>query len=136
MDLPLPSQDLQLSIVPETGAEYLRIGRVVKDSTLRRTGLRPLDSVLDIGCGSGRIARHFIDYIEPPGRYVGMDIQRPFMDWCNEHLALVNGASKFYHQDIYNGGYNPTGREPLQGRGCFIWETVHLCVYRWAELRP
>jgi SAM-dependent methyltransferase len=39
-----------------------------------------------------------------------MDIQRVFIDWCNQHLATANGAFEFYHQDIFNGGYNPTGK--------------------------
>jgi SAM-dependent methyltransferase len=56
------------------------------------------------------MARHFVDYLEPPGRYVGMDIQRPFIDWCNENLASENPAFEFHHQDIYNGGYNPEGK--------------------------
>lgn len=109
MHLPLPEEELQTGVGPETGSEYLRVGRVVKDALLRRANVPPTGSVLDIGCGSGRMARHFVDYIKPPGRYVGMDIQESFIDWCDEHLASANGAFEFHHQDIYNGGYNPSG---------------------------
>ncbi|MGI9048078.1 MAG: methyltransferase domain-containing protein [Rubrobacteraceae bacterium] len=110
MNVPLPGEELQLGVGPETGTGYLRVGRVVKEAVLEKTGLPPTGGVLDVGCGSGRMARHFLDYIEPPGRYVGMDIQRPFIEWCNEHLGGANGAFEFYHQDIYNGGYNPGGK--------------------------
>lgn len=110
MEIPLPGEDLQLGVGPETGTEYLRVGQVVRDAILKETDLSPTGSVLDVGSGSGRMARHFIDYIEPPGRYVGMDIQKSFVDWCSENITPVNGAFEFYHQDIYNGGYNPEGK--------------------------
>lgn len=109
MQIPLPGEELQLGVGPETGEEYLRIGRVVREALLDEAGIGPAGSVLDIGCGSGRMARHFVDYLKPPGRYVGMDIQRSFIDWCNEHISSASGAFKFHHQDIYNGGYNPEG---------------------------
>lgn len=109
MQIPLPGEELQLGVGPETGEEYLRIGRVVRDALLEEAGIGSAGSVLDIGCGSGRMARHFVDYLEPPGRYVGMDIQRSFIDWCTEHISSASGAFKFHHQDIYNGGYNPEG---------------------------
>lgn len=110
MDIPLPGEDLQLGVGPETGAEYLRVGRVVRDALVESAGIKPTSSILDIGCGSGRMARHFTDYLEPPGRYVGMDIQKPFIDWCNANIAPANEAFEFQHQDIFNGGYNPTGK--------------------------
>ena len=109
MNVPLPGEELQLGVGPETGPEYLRVGRVVKEAVLEKTGVPPTGSVLDIGCGSGRMARHFLDHIEPPGRYVGMDIQKSFIEWCNEHLGGANGAFEFHHQDIYNGSYNLEG---------------------------
>lgn len=109
MVIPLPSEELQLGVGLETGAEYLGFGLVVKDAVLRRTGLEHTGSVLDIGCGSGRVARHFVDYTRTPGRYVGMDIQKPFIDWCTEHLSPANERLEFYHQDIFNGAYNPGG---------------------------
>ena len=109
MNVPLPGEELQLGVGPETGTEYLRVGRVVKEAVLEKTDLAPSGNVLDIGCGSGRMARHFLDHIEPPGRYVGMDIQKPFIEWCNEHLGGANGAFEFHHQDIYNGSYNLEG---------------------------
>ena len=110
MIVPLPNEDLQLGVGLETGAEYLGFGLLIKDAVLQKTGLPPTGSVLDIGCGSGRIARHFVDYTRPPGRYVGMDIQRPFINWCKEHLSQTNERLEFYHQDIYNGAYNLEGK--------------------------
>ena len=109
MVIPLPSEELQKGVGLETGAEYLGYGMVIRDEILQQTGLEPTGSVLDVGCGSGRIARHFVDHTKAPGRYVGMDIQKPFIDWCTGHLSPANGRLEFYHQDIYNGAYNREG---------------------------
>lgn len=110
MHIPLPGEELQAGVGPEKGAEYLGIGQVVRDAILSQTNLSPAGSVLDIGCGSGRMARQFVNHLEPPGRYVGMEIQKRFVDWCNAYIAPANPAFEFYHQDIYNGGYNPKGK--------------------------
>lgn len=108
--IPLPPEELQLEVGPATADGYLRIGRIRKEDILSRTNVEPTASILDIGCGSGRLARHFVDYVRPPGRYVGMDIQKPSVDWCEENISPVNSAFHFYHQDIYNGQYNPEGK--------------------------
>jgi SAM-dependent methyltransferase len=56
------------------------------------------------------VARHFVDFVESPGRYVGMDIEKPNMDWCEENLSATNPAFNFFHQDVHNGMYNPQGK--------------------------
>src|SRR5687768_5417535 len=37
-------------------------------------GLRPEETVLDVGCGVGRMAVPLAGYLSPPGRYEGFDI--------------------------------------------------------------
>lgn len=112
MDIPLPEQWMQSAIGKTADAdEYLEVGRTMKEDILLYTKVRPTMNVLDVGCGSGRTARHFVDYIRQPGRYVGMDIMKPFVDWCETHIASANPAFSFYHQDIYNGFYNPEGEQ-------------------------
>ena len=95
--------------VPDADA-YLRIGREIRDALLEQTGAGPTDKILDIGCGSGRVARHFVDYLDPAGRYVGMDIMKEYVEWCERNIAPAHPSFHFYHQDIFNGHYNPNGR--------------------------
>ena len=82
----------------------------MKEDILLYTGAGPTSRFLDVGCGSGRMARHFVDYVEPPGRYVGLDVVKPFIEWCETHISAASPVFEFYHQDVYNGLYNPEGR--------------------------
>lgn len=64
-------------------------------------------SVLDVGCGCGRIARRLLQQTTPPARYLGVDINKPMLDWCRTNLAKIDW--EFKHMDIHNAGLNPTG---------------------------
>jgi ABC-type polysaccharide/polyol phosphate transport system ATPase subunit/SAM-dependent methyltransferase len=50
---------------------------------LRRQGLRPDDSVLDVGCGALATGRHLLQFLEP-GRYWGFDVS---------HALILAGVS-------------------------------------------
>ena len=53
----------------EAGDEWL--------SKLREVGgLQPHENMLDIGCGSGRVALALMDYLSDEGSYTGADIRR------------------------------------------------------------
>ena len=49
-------------------------------------------SLLDWGCGCGRIVRHFLDSDTPLGRLVGVDIDAVNINWCNKNLS----GAEFY----------------------------------------
>ncbi len=59
--------------------------------------------VLDFGCGCGRDARRFLLQRNRPKSYVGLDIHRPMIQWCQENLSL-DGFS-FVHHDVWSPGY-------------------------------
>jgi SAM-dependent methyltransferase len=46
-----------------------------------------LDSLLDWGCGCGRVLRHW-SRLEPTGVF-GCDIHPRMVDWCREHLPFT-----------------------------------------------
>jgi SAM-dependent methyltransferase len=75
----------------------------------RWTPMSPTDAVLEIGCGIGRDALHLIDVIEPPGRYVGMDITGPSIRWCKENITRDHTNFRFVHLDVRSPMYNPNG---------------------------
>lgn len=108
--LPIPPRDMGPITQARDVKGYLRMGGAIKNRLIHFGGVTPTSNILDIGAGPGRVARHFVDFIEPPGRYVGVDIEKPNMDWCEENISAANPAFNFFHQDVHNGMYNPNGQ--------------------------
>lgn len=69
-------------------------------------------SVLDFGCGCGRIARQLIQQEARPERYLGIDLHRGMVRWCQENLAPRAPGFEFRHHDVHNLGFNPGIEKP------------------------
>jgi ubiquinone/menaquinone biosynthesis C-methylase UbiE len=52
---------------------------------LKREGLKPTDTLVDLGCGSGRLAVHAIPTLAD-GHYVGIDISRAMLDAARKRI--------------------------------------------------
>ena len=65
------------------------------------------ERVFDFGCGCGRIARQLLQQRIRPKRYVGIDLHRGMIRWCNDNLAHLAPEFEFRHQDVYNYSFNP-----------------------------
>ena len=59
---------------------------------LKAQGLVPASTLLDLGCGSGRLARRVVPFLGP-GRYVGLDISGKLLS-CAIELAKGEGWSR------------------------------------------
>jgi SAM-dependent methyltransferase len=87
-------------------------------------------SVFDFGCGCGRIARQLLVQKTRPERYVGIDIHRKMIAWCQENLTAFDPAFEFYHHDVWNMGLAPdntrqsTAPFPVQS-GAFSLVVAH-----------
>lgn len=69
--------------------------------------LPPAPSVLDLGCGCGKLTRFLA--LVPGARYVGVDIFRPHILWCQRAFASLADRFSFHHFDGYSEIYNPGG---------------------------
>lgn len=87
----------------ETGEEFLTY-------FIKLAGLQPSDSVLDAGCGIGRMAIPLTHYLDERGRYEGFDVMHHGIRWCQRHITPRFPNFKFQLVDIYNQGYNPKGK--------------------------
>ena len=78
-------------------------------------GLDPNDfpTVLDFGCGCGRIARQLIQQNPRPDRYLGLDLHAGMIRWCNENLAPRAPGFQFLHHDVMYTNFNPGKNKPL-----------------------
>lgn len=74
-------------------------------------GLEAHESVLDIGCGTGRFATRL--YERPNfhvGRYRGFDVEADAIEWAQRHVTPIHPNATFAHLDVRNTHYNPHGR--------------------------
>ncbi|MCC6381496.1 MAG: methyltransferase domain-containing protein [Dehalococcoidia bacterium] len=69
--------------------------------------LEPHESVLDFGCGVGRMALPLEAYLG--GSYLGIDPNRRSIEWCRAHIGARRPNFRFEFADMYNRRYNPTG---------------------------
>lgn len=88
-------------------------------------GLDERSSLLDIGCGQGRLAIGLAAVLPALRLYCGVDVSRSSVNWCNLNIAAFHPNFRFLHMDIQNERYNPNGlpfKPPVQlplADGCF-----------------
>jgi SAM-dependent methyltransferase len=104
--LPIPPE--QLRFMGEDEIKFLKIGDALVAELRDVAGLGDDAAVLDVGCGYGRIA-HALLRSGFVGQYRGFDILPKHVAWCVEHLSGPH--TEFWHVDIQNDRYNPTGKE-------------------------
>jgi SAM-dependent methyltransferase len=57
---------------------------------LSALGLQPDSRVLDVGCGTGRLATELLSYLNEKGEYYGCDISQEAIEFCRRRYARPN----------------------------------------------
>ncbi len=70
------------------------------------------DSVLDFGCGCGRLARQMLQQRTRPRRYIGFDLHFGMVDWCQKNLSSRAPNFTFHHHDVACAYFNPGPAKP------------------------
>lgn len=84
---PLPPPRLMVRVAMTADQEwFVRSGRAAHDSIAAHVALGDLESVLDFGCGCGRVTRWWHDF---PGAVAGSDLSAPAVEWCRRNLAFA-----------------------------------------------
>lgn len=94
--------------------DYGEVGRQIAGWLRAYAGLAEASVVLDIGCGTGRVAAPLAEILGPAGRYVGFDVSKPAIQFCQLRFA-EDPRFAFHRQDVYNGYYNRSGDLPERG---------------------
>jgi len=71
--------------------------------------LNPQSTILDIGCGPGRLPIGILKVLGNVKEYVGFDVDKEKIDWCQKHISLNNQNFKFKFINVKSERYNPTG---------------------------
>jgi len=93
--MPLPPRRLMVRVAGTADADwFLRGGRAGYDAIAAHVPLAELGSVLDFGCGCGRVTRYFREH---EGDVAGSDVSRDAVAWCRSNLPFarfeVNGLA-------------------------------------------
>jgi SAM-dependent methyltransferase len=92
------------------GAETLeQIGKAHIQSYRRYIGLESHMTIVELGCGIGRDAFQLLDLLGDTGRYVGIDVTRDSIIWCQNNITPRHPNFTFHHFDAHHELYNPYG---------------------------
>jgi len=112
LESPLPPprpEDIAL-----VGGGFLQVACSFLSYMIDLAGLTPDCDVLDVGCGFGRIAHAFVNYLHPSAHYAGFDVVPRMIDWAQTTITPRYPNFEFKCVDLYNATYNPNGK--LQSR--------------------
>jgi SAM-dependent methyltransferase len=68
-------------------------------------------TILDIGCGAGRLAIGLLVRQLPFLSYLGVDVDPARIKWCTKNLRSKDKRLDFQFVDIKNDRYNPAGKD-------------------------
>ena len=107
--LPLPPVAMRGLVSPVTDESFY--SNPTGDYIWGALDIRPLNAgqayerIFDFGCGCGREARRLLLQKDCPRSYVGLDVSRQMIDWCQRNLQR-DGFS-FHHHDVWSVSYAP-----------------------------
>ncbi|NEP78864.1 MAG: glycosyltransferase family 92 protein [Okeania sp. SIO3B3] len=81
---------------------------------IQRIGLKPMDSILDIGCGESKVYYGLTYYLTPKARYEGIDFSNKVINWAQQEITSRKPNFNFQCQDIYHPIYNSKGTMPMK----------------------
>jgi SAM-dependent methyltransferase len=96
-----------------SGGHWHTIGREFAEHLVRLGGLRPSDRVLDIGCGTGRLAVPLLEYLDC-GSYEGFDVHEEAIGWAEANIAVRDPAFHFQAVPVRSDWFNPWGGAPAE----------------------
>jgi cyclopropane fatty-acyl-phospholipid synthase-like methyltransferase len=81
------------------------------DRLKNEMGLAEKSTILDIGCGAGRLPIGLLARRMPFFSYLGIDVDPKRIKWCDKNLKTKDSRLTFDFVNIKNDRYNPTGND-------------------------
>ncbi|MBK5347062.1 class I SAM-dependent methyltransferase [Bacillus sp. TH44] len=98
-------------LVQYVGGDFQKVGKEFIKYFIQIGSLKSNETVLDVGCGVGRMAVPLMNYLSDDGAYYGFDLFKDGITWCKNNISAARSNFHFEHVDIYNQFYNPEGKE-------------------------
>jgi GT2 family glycosyltransferase/ubiquinone/menaquinone biosynthesis C-methylase UbiE len=108
-DARLPALHPPPDLVRMVGGEFESTGAEFTQYFLSLCQLQPTDSVLDVGCGIGRMAVPLTRILGAAGQYAGFDVMERAIEWCRANITPPYPNFRFDHAPTHNTLYNPSG---------------------------
>ena len=84
---PVPPRRLMVRVAGTADGDwFLRSGRAAYDAIAAHVPIAELGSVLDFGCGCGRVTRYWDDF---DGEVAGSDLDGGAIEWCRANLGFA-----------------------------------------------
>ncbi len=106
----MPSEKFGSVYGIRTRDSFFGTGKEFAGYLFDHAGLKPESSVLDVGCGPGRLATALTSRLSPQGRYDGCDVVQEAVTWCQERIPPHFPNFHFTWIDINNGFYQPKSK--------------------------
>ena len=101
--IPAPTlSNMEASRYKEIGEEFFSYFKDIGD-------LKSSDSVLDVGCGFGRLGLPLVNYLCDGGQYHGFDIIKSQVTWAQNNISDKYPNFHFKHIDVRNDIYSENG---------------------------
>jgi SAM-dependent methyltransferase len=90
---------------------FLKSGRREVERLINHCGLTLDSSLLEVGCGRGRLPIAILRTLGGVKFYAGLDVDKRSIEWCQKYIWRQNPAFTFVHLDLKNERYNPRGKK-------------------------
>lgn len=111
----IPDKQIRNWVGPFDDKEwYFNLGKEQAEKIIQWLSIKPENKILDLGCGCGRIAIHFLNYLNNQSKYIGIDNNEDLISYCRNNISVINDNFQFYHIDVYNGAYSKKGKLKAQ----------------------
>lgn len=86
--------------------DFDRIGKGITTNMINMDLIKNNHTVLDVGCGLGRLARPLVKFLEEGrGEYYGLDTTKTSIDWCKANYKKHKNFN-FHFADVVSTYYN------------------------------
>ncbi len=98
---------------PEFGDNQYYLESAEKEAVrlINSCGLTVESSVLDVGCGAGRLPIGIISHLGEIKAYWGVDVGFKSIQWCKRCISKEHPSFQFVHINFKNLRYNPRGKK-------------------------